>query len=730
MGLASLGAVLSDASPTNHQVVDVVLRVTFVAFVTAAAARGRREAVLVAAALAAIGGAGDPASTGLSFAGLGIALASTTGRRRSRLLNALAGALVANSLLHLVWPTTSRGTALLAALASSILAASALRRMRDGERRRALAAGALLGGAMLMITATAGVTILQQRGELSEARDQLEAGVHAARQGEADAAAAHLRDASLAVDRAIVRLDAWWMQPARGVPIVAQHVSAAHRTLISVRETADALVAASESLHLETIRAPSGVIDIDALRAAQPLVERTVRTVAQVRATIQHVRSPWLVPPLHDALDELSLEATQAEGDARSVQAALAVVPRVIGADGPRQWLLLVATPAELRGGGGFVGNWAVLRADRGRITLPIVERSRTVEEAAPFEVAVDPEYDATYVSRWGLDRFFRNVTASPHLPSTAAAAVQMVEPLGLGEFDGVLVVDPYAIAGLLRLTGPVSVDWWPVPITARNAPRILLHDQYERARDSERHDFLEDVTRVTFDRVLTGPLPSFGRIAAVVGPLARQGRFQLHAFDPEVDRWIRRIGASSDLVQPDGDGFGVVNADRVASKLDYFLRRTVTYHVTVDPRTGHATGELTVAVANLAGNDLPTNGYFGRDTDGEPGVGTTLQSQALYSMLTVTAIELDGDALGGVGLRERGYNIVESFFPVAPGQRRELRYELSGTVPLVDGRYQLHVHRQPTVAPDRLVVVVNGDTVFDGEQDQDLSIEVDLESD
>lgn len=724
--VATVGSVFAHAAPTGLAAVDVALRAGFVAVVTASAARARREPVLVASAIAAVGSAGSTAAILLAFGALGSEVAGAVARRRSRVLGAVAGGLLANALLHLAWPRDELATALLAGLAATVVCASALRRLGRRDRRRVLAVVGASTVLVLTATGAAAWVAADQREEIEQAQRDFEQGVAEVRRGDTDAAAEHLGAASAAVDRTLVRLDAWWMQPARAVPVVAQHLDASRRALGAVREAADAVVDATQLLALDRIRSSDGVIDVDALRAARPPVDRAGQAAAQAQTVAVEARSPWLMAPLDDALDELATLAAEAEADAFGASEALEMLPGVLGADEPRQWLVLVATPSELRGGGGFVGSWAVLRIDRGRMTLPVVERSATIAALASHHVSVDAEYDAAYVERWGLDRFFQNVTASPHLPSTASAAVQMVEPLGLGRFDGVVVVDPFAIAGLLELTGPITVPWWPQPITSQNAPRILLHDQYQRAGDADRVDFLEAVTRTVFDQLATGPLPGLGRIADVLGPLARQGRIQLHAFDPDVDAWIGRIGASSDLVAPTVDGIGVVDADRVASKLGYFLRRQISYEVTVDPVTGKAIAEVVVTVTNVA-DDVPSNGYFGRDGGGESGLGTMSQAQALYSVLPVVDVQLDGTPQGGITFAERSYTATESYFTVAPGQQRTLRYRLEGTLPITAGQYRLDVHRQPTVAPDELRVAVNGDVLFEGAHVHDLVLQADL---
>ena len=67
---------------------------------------------------------------------------------------------------------------------------------------------------------------------------------------------------------------------------------------------------------------------------------------------------------------ELIEELEDAQPSARTAAAAVRELPEFLGADGPVNWLVAITTPAEARGLGGLLGNWALVEADDGRITI------------------------------------------------------------------------------------------------------------------------------------------------------------------------------------------------------------------------------------------------------------------------------------------------------------------------------------------------------------------------
>ena len=67
----------------------------------------------------------------------------------------------------------------------------------------------------------------------------------------------------------------------------------------------------------------------------------------------------------------------------------------MLGADGPRTYLLAVQQPAEARGTGGLLGAYAVLRAEQGVVSVVEVGNRGRLEPRVVAEPAraLDPAY-------------------------------------------------------------------------------------------------------------------------------------------------------------------------------------------------------------------------------------------------------------------------------------------------------------------------------------------------
>ena len=198
---------------------------------------------------------------------------------------------------------------------------------------------------------------------------------------------------------------------------------------------------------------------------------------------------------------------------------------RPAGANGTRHYFVAFITPAELRGAGGFIGNYGELTAVDGRVRLTRTGPIRDLVNAAPpgARRLLGP---ADYLRRYGGQRpadYFQDLTFSPHFPFDADAIEQLYPQSGGEKLDGVISIDPTGLAALLRFTGPIVVPGLDTPLTSANAADILLRQQYVRfGNNLERKDLLVEASRITFERLTTGSLPAPRQLAKVLGPMVR----------------------------------------------------------------------------------------------------------------------------------------------------------------------------------------------------------------
>ena len=95
------------------------------------------------------------------------------------------------------------------------------------------------------------------------------------------------------------------------------------------------------------------------------------------RADLADIDSPWLVGLLATKLDTLDAKVARGRVTPETARLAVEVVPKLLGGDGDRRYFVAFQTPAELRGDGGLIGNFAEITYHNGDISLD-AQRSAT----------------------------------------------------------------------------------------------------------------------------------------------------------------------------------------------------------------------------------------------------------------------------------------------------------------------------------------------------------------
>ena len=705
---SGLMATTSAAHPTGLAGPDALLRFGFALVVTLAAARARRSSWLLLGAAGAILAPSGPWQVS-AVLGLLVAVAATLVERR-RLMGAVVAALSVPAMMHAP-PFAFTGAsavcvwlAVLPSLVSGYRVAS--RRSQERMQRAAMATFLVaLGGTLVF-----GLAVWVSWGDLHAGADDAQSGLVAMREGKGSEAALRLAGSADSLGAAHDVLGAWWTAPARLVPLVAQQAEAMAVLSDQGRHIAEAGSVAASKADYRQLRYQQGQVDIERLRQLQEPLDRVARTLERADQRLDEVDSPWLAGPVASALDRISSEVDRTAPQADLAAQGARVAPGLLGGDGTRRYFVAFTTPAEERGLGGFMGNWAELTATDGQLTLSRSGRTRELNSppGASDRVITSPaDYVARY-ARFEPGSFFQDVTVSPDLPSVADVVGQLYPKMGGEPVDGVLVVDPYGLAALLNFTGPIKVDGSPEVLTPGNAADLLVRRQYvEFTSKDERLDFLDEASRVTFEKLTRGDIPGPEQIGEVLGPAVQGRHLMFSAVRPEEQALFERVGATGAFptAEPDRDFFALTSQNSGNNKIDVFLRREIAYEVVYDPATGREQATATITLHN----DAPSSGlpdYVIGNRDPATPSGTNRMYLSFYSPFTLTGSRIEGVSQPFESQRELGYRVYSRYLDVPAGATVTIVLDLSGSLRSLD-RYRLVVGMQPTVIPDSLRVSV-----------------------
>lgn len=521
-----------------------------------------------------------------------------------------------------------------------------------------------------------------------------------------DPAVASAAIADIAADTAAARAltaDPVW-RLGESLPWIGPQLSAAASVAASVDDVAGSALAPladiAATISLDALRPVAGRIDVSTFAAAQESARAAAAEVARAEASVAAIDSTPLVGPLRSAVADVAEVLGRTRDVTDAVARATVLIPAMLGADGPRDYLVLVQNNAEWRSLGGIPGALALIHTDGGVLSLAAQQTSADFPRYDTSVLPLPPEVEAIYGQRPG--RWIQNVTQLPDFTLAAPLAREMwARQNGGALVDGVAAVDPVALSYLLAATGPVALPTGD-ELTADNAIPLLLNEVYQRYADPAEQDaFFAAAAAAVFDAVAQGRADP----RALVDALARAGSerrlllWSARADDQDLLSGTPLAGAlpASDAVASE---FGVYLNDGTGSKMDYYMRAdaSVAWQDCELDAAGRAggTAELTVTLTNDAPADaaaLPPYITGGGVFDVPPGTARTVGYLYLPEGFDLVGATITDSAFGG-GTHD-GRQVLSFSVNLAPGASATAVVNAQTAQP---GAPQLRVVQTPTL--------------------------------
>lgn len=346
-----------------------------------------------------------------------------------------------------------------------------------------------------------------------------------------------------------------------------------------------------------------GRIPLDKLTELQDPVASADAAFAGAVEALEAEDATNLVGPLRSKYRELTGQVSDASGVLSNAHKAVDLMPSMLGADGPRDYLLVFQNNAEIRATGGLPGAVSLLHVEEGALTL-----TKQVAGAA-FGETDEPVLPLTDAEReiYGeqLGTYFLDANFTPDFPRASALWQARWEQQFGDSTDGVVAMDPVALSYLLPAIGPIQVG--EVTLTADNVVDELLHQTYIRFPDSPsaQDAYFRDVAATIFQSFTTGGADPRTLLEGLRRGAA-EGRLALYSTDDFEEDIISssvlsRSLTGGDQTRPTVD---VSLNDTTGAKMSYFLRYSVRIDSTSCLRSDIQTLSVVASMESIAPND------------------------------------------------------------------------------------------------------------------------------
>lgn len=371
------------------------------------------------------------------------------------------------------------------------------------------------------------------------------------------------------------------------------------------------------------------------------------------------------------------------------------------GADSPKRYMIAFQNSAEARGTGGILGAFAIVDMNKGAFSVVRTGSNAVLYSLKDVPVKVPAEFTKLYGKNPAI---LQNSNLSPHFPYGAEIWMGLWKKQFGEQLDGVIAVDPSALSYVLRATGPITLASGEV-ITSENVVAETLQKAYKRYEKDNyaRKQYLVDIMNAAASKITSGDFSKIGMAKAIRRGLI-ENRILLYSRDVAAEKELATVRLGGFLGREPNNEYRAVIQNIDASKLDYYLKRSVVVETTSCKNVQQTQVRVTLTNTLKSGQGLPAY-VLTRADKGKPANLVTGQHRFklfIYGPTNAVLVSVSREnrrvRLGG-GSTERGRPIYVADVDLAPGESEELLANFAG------GVGNITFIDQPLVIPTQLSV-------------------------
>ena len=415
-------------------------------------------------------------------------------------------------------------------------------------------------------------------------------------------------------------------------------------------------------------------------------------------ADINHIFTDLNVPVVKQIAGALGVDFTPIRDEA---VATVKASSWLAGADAPKRYMIAFQNSAEARGTGGILGAFAIVEMNKGAFTVIRTGSNAVLYSLKDVPVKVPAEFTKLYGKNPAI---LQNSNLSPHFPYGAEIWMGLWKKQFGEQLDGVIAVDPSALSYVLQATGPITLKSGEV-ITSENVVAETLQKAYKRyeTNNDARKQYLVDIMNAAAAKITSGQFSKVGMAKAIKRGLI-ENRILMYSRDKSAEAELASVRLGGYLTTTPNNEFRAVIQNIDASKLDYYLQKTVTIESKSCKNVQQTQVRVKLTNTLKTGKGLPAY-VLTRADKGKPAKLVTGQHRFKLFIYGPTDAKLVSvlrenrtNGLGG-GSTERGRPIYVADVDLAPGQSENLLANFAG------GVGKITFVDQPLVRPTQLSI-------------------------
>jgi nucleoside-diphosphate-sugar epimerase len=292
------------------------------------------------------------------------------------------------------------------------------------------------------------------------------------------------------------------------------------------------------------------------------------------------------------------------------------LAPKLLAAEGKRTYLILLQNNAELRPTGGFIGSYALVTLEKGKLLDFSVEDVYTADGQLKGHVEPPAEIKE-HLGEAGW--YLRDANWDPDFP-TAARKIEWFFTKETGrKVDGTIAINLYVIQEILEALGPINLPDYEETIAADNLFKTA--EYYSEINffpgSTQKKDFLASLSKNMFFESEKLKAFKLVKLASALYTSLERGQLLVSLHDSKAQQvfndfgWdgsLKDVKCEKELDSCSNAFIAIREANLGVNKANYFLNRQISVSQNIKPDSIETTLTLNYQ------NQSPTNKWPGGD--------------------------------------------------------------------------------------------------------------------
>lgn len=511
-------------------------------------------------------------------------------------------------------------------------------------------------------------------------------------------------------------------------------VNLSQLSVVSVRSTILGVEALYQSLKAVTGELASSPVNY--FNTAQLELAQAGESLSKADALLKSDDFNKILPVILKArVNSLSGRLNSYANLAKKAQALSVILPNIVALNSSKNYLVLLQNNMELRPTGGFIGSFAKVSFEGGKLKKLEVNDVYAIDGQLGIHVEPPKEIKEDLGQK---DWFLRDSNWEPDFPTSARQAEWFYTKETGERVEGVVAIDISAMEGLLSVLGSLDLPDYKESITSENLfEKAITYAETGFFPGSQaKKSFLTALTNAVFNKIFFVPQNNWPEIVSALGKALDEKHISIYLDDPKLFSFL--VSSNFTHAMPRAstqnqsqDFLSLVEANLGANKANFYLDRNYNLE-TVVGKDGEIMHRLRINYTNRSpGEAFPAGKYKNRMRIYLP-FGTKL-TRVLWGESDITK-----DATSFVDYGRTGFSFVVELSPKEQ-KTLVLDYEVPIKLDFKSGKatYRLDIVKQAGTQKDPLewritypisYQIVSNQTKIVGPQEQ--TIQTDLSKD